>query len=443
MVMTPCHPLFLALIAVVICCCNTSCVVAAGSAATEKASAPATSMTRLVEVGTAADTTTSTGIATGAGDVEPVVDVLRTLAESTPQEEQTTHSVPTTFDGANGSHGTMFDVISRGAATPDDPPTITSVTSLHIHVNLPSSQQPSVHSSPVLVYTRLGTHRGHEAKPSEWTLIFNSTVETAGFAKPTWLPTAMFGNCEGCAPRDSLWAPSTSTSSSPDDASSSSSLSFSLVPGHLEIPPGQVRAFYIHLPGKDLRYSNPDPNVDPNAPDVQKSPEGDAIVAHDDQILIAEGTGMGGYWGIGPTPGKATELYSPRVWNGIVNYVVGPYDDIKATAAQSILDQYVDGTGSGASATTASAEAPDLSSDFCPRQVETVLQDNMVRFLLICPFTPTYFAIHVPSYLFLTDNDSRSLLVSASVLLSGLIRKHVRCNHTFTTNGRSWHHHNR
>lgn len=426
-VMTPCHPLVLALIAVVICCCcNTSCVVAAGSAAAEKAleaSVPATSMTRLVEVGTAA---------------EPVVDVLRTLAESTPQEEQTTHSVPTTFDGANGSHGTMFDVISRGAATGDDPPTITSITSLHIHVNLPSSQQPSVHSSPVLVYTRLGTHRGHEAKPSEWTLIFNSTVETAGFAKPTWLPTAMFGNCEGCAPRDSLWAPSTSTSSS-------SSLSFSLVPGHLEIPPGQVRAFYIHLPGKDLRYSNPDPNVDPNAPDVQKSPEGDAIVAHDDQILIAEGTGMGGYWGIGPTPGKATELYSPRVWNGIVNYVVGPYDERKAgpAAAQSILDQYVDGTGSGASATTASAEAPDLSSHFCPRQVETVLQDNMVRFfshvLLHQHILRRY--MHAPSYLFLTDYDS--LLVSASVILSGLIRKHVRCNHTFTTNGRSWHHHSR
>lgn len=298
---------------------------------------------------------------------ETVLDVLRTLQSKSTQEEQITHSVQTTFDGANGSHGTMLDVISRKTSIDDDPAAIVSITSLHIHVNLPSAQQPDVDTSPVLVYTRLGTHRGYESKPSEWTLIFNSTVETAGFAKPTWLPTALFGSCAGCAPRSTLWA--------------SSSSSLSLVPGHLEIPPDHTRAFYIHLPGKDLRYSNPDPNVAGNGPDgVLTSPEGDAIVAHDDQILIAEGTGMGGYWGIGPTPGEATELYSPRIWNGVVNYVVGPFDESKAgpEASQDILDHYSNsapGTG-----TTGSSSNTIGDADICPRQAETVLQDNMGSF---------------------------------------------------------------
>lgn len=159
------------------------------------------------------------------------------------------------------------------------------------------------------------------------------------------------------------------------------------MPGHLEIPPGHTRAFYIHLPGKDLRYSNSnqDPSAAENGPgDVLTSPEGDAIVAHDDQILIAEGTGVGGYWGIGPTPGKATELYSPRVWNGVINYVVGPFDESIAgpAASQDILDQYSN-TVSGTGTTSFPPEGPSTTiedAEICPRQADTVLQDNMGSF---------------------------------------------------------------
>ena len=114
------------------------------------------------------------------------------------------------------------------------------------------------------------------------------------------------------------------------------------------------------------------------------SPEGDAIVAHDDQILIAEGTGVGGYWGIGPTPGKATELYSPRIWNGVINYVVGPFDESKAgpAASQDILDQYsntVSGTGTTSSLPGGPATTIE-DAEICPRQADTVLQDNMGSF---------------------------------------------------------------
>ena len=387
----------LALITVIL-CKGTFCAVGSGAAAAaaEASAVPPNdvrSMTldihRRIEVGPEITVTRpsrgyfATTWPTNAGD-EPVFDVLRSLQSRSMQEEQMTHSVQTTFDGANGSHGTMLDVVSRGSTVNNDDPAIISITSLHIHVNLPSAQQPNVNTSPVLVYTRLGTHRGYEAKPSEWTLVFNSTVETAGFAKPTWLPTALFGSCGGCAPKESLWAPSTSASSSPD-ASSSSSLS--LMPGHLEIPPGHTRAFYIHLPGKDLRYSNSnqDPSAAENGPgDVLTSPEGDAIVAHDDNLLIAEGTGLGGYWGIGPTPGKATELYSPRVWNGVINYVVGPFDESIAgpAASQDILDQYSN-TVSGTGTTSFPPEGPSTTiedAEICPRQADTVLQDNMGSF---------------------------------------------------------------
>ena len=338
---------------------------------------------RQIEVGPETTLTRRSYVSTNVntGD-EPVLDVMRSLQPKSTQEEQITHSVQTTFDGANGSHGMMVDVISRGTAFNDDDPAIISITSLHIHVNLPSAQQPNVNTSPVLVYTRLGTHRRYEAKSSEWTLIFNSTVETAGFAKPTWLPTALFGSCDGCAPKETLWAPSTSASASPD---ASSSPTLSLVPGHLEIPPGHTRAFYIHLPEKDLRYSNSGPNAAENGPgDVLTSPEGDAIVAHDDQILIAEGTGVGGYWGIGPTLGKATELYSPRIWNGVVNYVVGPFDESKAgpAASQDVLDQYSNtGSGTGTTSLLPSGSSTTIEdTEICPRQADTVLQDNMGSF---------------------------------------------------------------
>lgn len=81
---------------------------------------------RQIEVGPETTVASRRYVSNNTEDV-PEFDVLRSLQSKSTQEEQITHSVQTTFDGANGSHGTMLDVISRGTTVNNDDPTIISI----------------------------------------------------------------------------------------------------------------------------------------------------------------------------------------------------------------------------------------------------------------------------------------------------------------------------
>jgi len=357
-IVRPCDPLFLALVAaMVICCCNSSCVAAAGSAAAEKAqeasaSAPArlttlasykgigdrrrrqrqrqsqshstasstSPMTRWVEVGTAADTNT--------GD-EPVVDVLRILSGSTPQQEQMTHSVQTTFDGANDSHGTsaeasslqpdpssdfcprhvetvlqdnmgsfgnMFDVVVRSPPTADPgTTTIVRITGIEIYVDLEKE-----------VTYELRYRSGPFSKAMEplavdtkWTLLAEGTVTGAGRGVATLIP--------------------------PD-----SWLNQIMVPvGGADHPDSTVLGFYITLTSPDIRYSKfgdinstnpiasangaPAPPYSSSRTDAESAPApivGDIFSTSEDGLIaISIGVGVAEY-------PLGTTFYGPRLWNG-------------------------------------------------------------------------------------------------------------------------------
>ena len=82
----------------------------------------------------------------------------------------------TTFDGANGNYGSMFDVSSPEGDH------IVTIKELDIHVNLRDQ------NCPVLLYGHKGTHVGTESSPQNWTLLVNTTVQCGGFGGRTRVP---------------------------------------------------------------------------------------------------------------------------------------------------------------------------------------------------------------------------------------------------------------
>ena len=118
---------------------------------------------------------------------------------------ETLTELETTFDGANGNYGAMFDVSSPEGDH------IVTIKELDIHVNL---RDPDC---PVLIYGHRGTHAGTESSPQNWTLLINTTVQCGGFGSRTRVPLG----------------------------------SSSVV-----IEAGETYAFYATLPTPNLRYSN-------------------------------------------------------------------------------------------------------------------------------------------------------------------------------------------
>ena len=172
----------------------------------------------------------------------------------------------TPFDGSNGSYGTMFDVTHTYEF---GPPVL--VRSLALHVNVVAN------SCPVQVFTKKGSHRGFESDMEVWTMLFDGMIQCRGFKSRSIIPAALFSGGDSLA------------SSMLGGTSGSGSV--------LRIDQGETRAFYVHLPQPNLRYTN------------GKEPM--EMTWADANIFVRAGTGMGG---------KFTDPYSPRHWNGVLYY---------------------------------------------------------------------------------------------------------------------------
>jgi hypothetical protein len=158
------------------------------------------------------------------------------------------------------------------------------VISLDLHTNLFEDD------CPVLVFGRPGTHVGFENTTAGWIMLMNTTVECKGFGAHTKLPP--FQN-----------------------------------------PPvidgGGSYAFYTYMPTPNVRYIN--------------GQAVGAIYSSSAFLSIHEGTGVAGWFG-----GEDQNFLRPRVWNGVVKYLV---DD-----ANLPTGSVFDGGGCSGNATTTYAD---------------------------------------------------------------------------------------
>jgi hypothetical protein len=158
----------------------------------------------------------------------------------------------TSFDGKLGAEGAMFDVVSK-------PNNVVRVTGFSFH----TKEQDL--ACNVRVYTKEGTHRGHETKIAEWEMIINGVTQCMGPGLKTEIHPSIFEEN---------------------------------IEDHLRIQRGQRRAFYI-IASKPLRYT--------------KTDNADGVFVEDDHIKILEGSGVATFF---------SNTFSPRTWNGILKYIV-------------------------------------------------------------------------------------------------------------------------
>lgn len=117
----------------------------------------------------------------------------------------------------------------------------------------------------ITVYTKLGTHRSFETMPSMWTMVAQGKTQCSGTDTLTEISSSMFN---------------------------------SEVIDATRVQKGETRAFYI-TSTTPLRYT--------------KTFNEGGVHVYDKYVQILEGTGLVGFY---------KDLFSPRMWNGIVGYYV-------------------------------------------------------------------------------------------------------------------------
>lgn len=132
------------------------------------------------------------------------------------------------------------------------------IRSLAIHTAIKTSERRVV----VEVYSKQGSFVGFEKEPDEWTNVFTAMVQGKGRGSLTYLPTTDFTS--------------------------------------VYIAADTTQAFYVTLTTKHLIYTNGD-GLSRNK-----------IFTGNDDLDITEGAGVGIY--------KFGQIYSPRVFNGEINY---------------------------------------------------------------------------------------------------------------------------
>lgn len=239
-------------------------------------------------------TATPSGGPTRTPTNEPTTSAIKPLPTFGPTDGPDLR-LETTFRGENGSYGNMFTI--RNVSPADR---ALSVLNLEIHTDLTT---PGVR---VEVYAMRGPYVGHETRPDAWTLVCNATLagSARGFRKPTPVPPEDFLDRTG------------------DDGSRKKKTL-------LMLEPGDELSFYVTLRTKNLRYSNGSNHT--------------AVYVRDANLAILEGSGVGGYPFDNPL--------SPRVWNGAINYELGPPavapSPTPTTTAAGVLETTRQG-GSGA-----------------------------------------------------------------------------------------------
>ena len=132
-------------------------------------------------------------------------------------------------------------------------------------------------SADVEMWTKEGTYKGYEKDASAWTLLFNSTLECNGIDVPTPIPTGSFDP--------------------------------------VVMKASNRRSFYITFPkGASLRY-------------ITGNEEGQEYKSNDDLTIFE---------GIARRVGFDSAMYSPRVWSGGLNYLVGSPPTLEPTSSPTI-----------------------------------------------------------------------------------------------------------
>ena len=139
-------------------------------------------------------------------DVDVDADGLRDDAAIDTRVLQTTGlELMTTYEGANGSYGTMFDVTASSSGS-----ILINSFDLHAKVTGPC---------PVRIFTRPGSHVGYERSNEGWSSLMDSYVQCTGLMKRTQIDPHL------------LVSP-------------------------VSIAAGETRAFYVAMESESLRYSS-------------------------------------------------------------------------------------------------------------------------------------------------------------------------------------------
>ncbi len=160
------------------------------------------------------------------------------LQHDTPQE------LVTTFLNGNGSYGIQFDIIALKSIR---------IVTFDIHTK-------SKESIVVEVYTKQDTHKNHEQKANDWSLICQTSIRGRGLMERTPIPSSSFSS--------------------------------------IQIMPNMRQAFYITMRTPDLRYSNGDPS--------------ETKTAFNDHLQVLDGSGIGSY--------PFGKVYPQRMFNGVIKY---------------------------------------------------------------------------------------------------------------------------
>lgn len=151
----------------------------------------------------------------------------------------------------------------------------------------------------ISVYSKLGTHRGYEEQPAMWTMVAQGETQCSGTDSLTEIKRSMFN---------------------------------SELVDFTRVLKGQTRAFYI-TSTTPLRYT--------------KTYNENGVHVYDKYMQILEGTGLVGYY---------KDLFSPRMWNGIVGYLVQD-DSAPMYGSNHQFGEKYDG-------------------DACPKELEVSMDDN-------------------------------------------------------------------
>jgi len=171
----------------------------------------------------------------------------------------------TTFAGGNGQAGNMFDIVARKTI---------DITSLDIHT-------VSTNTVNVEVWTRSGSHVGHEAAGSSgWSKVVDTAVLGQGMGNRTPLPLDSFSH-------------------------------------PIRVQAGATQAMYVTLTTPDIRYSENEPG---------------AVFAGNGDLDLLVGIGIKYPWG---------DVFSPRAFNGVVQYqIVEPPDSPTMSPTDMPSDPY-------------------------------------------------------------------------------------------------------
>ncbi|KAL7473975.1 hypothetical protein ACHAXS_014245 [Conticribra weissflogii] len=186
---------------------------------------------------------------TTAAFVIRVIEVLALLSSVQAADVPPLNQLTTSFNAERMSAGFMFDIEAKN----------------HIAIHGLDINTKATGTTMMELWTKAGTFKGHEKNPSEWRLVFNSTVEGNGIDVPTSIPAGSF---------------------SP-----------------ILVNANEKQAFYIACPnGACQGY-------------ILGTMEGSVVGSNGDMTI---------YEGIGRRFGFEGAIYSPRIWSGSLYYSLAP-----------------------------------------------------------------------------------------------------------------------